>query len=116
MPDQPSITIDRTALQPRLRRLNTALADLGLLREVGAGWATVGQHGFEFGLLADDSIDRLVCLLEDLAAAVGSSVGDPCITLADTTPRPRRLITAAVFIAPSQPPTHMSSVHPVVPV
>jgi hypothetical protein len=97
----------RNDLQPRLRRFQRALADLGLLDIVGTEFATIEANGFGFGEVTDRQFDRLVCSLEDLARGV----------IADA-PQLSRAQIALDFDAVRPPallPTFTSSVHMVVP-
>ena len=53
-------------VEPQLRRFARALADLGA--PVPADWATQHDDKVEFAPLTPKAFDRLLCLLEDLAA------------------------------------------------
>lgn len=98
---------DRSVLAPRLRRLQLALDDLGIARIVGDGWVVVGDTGFEFGALHDDTTDRLVRHVEDLARLHAASLpGD----LAGGDGRHGDAVAA-----PVAPPRRPSTIHLVVP-
>lgn len=93
------------SVEPQLRRFAQALADLGA--PVPDDWATQdGPDAVTFGALAPAQFDRLLCLLEDLAAGRALEVtvvrGGPSLLQTD----------APVW--PSAPPTS-SIVHMVVP-
>lgn len=54
-------------IEPRLRRFVRALTELGA--PVPADWATTADgESFDFTALTSKQFDRLVCLVEDLAA------------------------------------------------
>ena len=55
-----------TVIEPQLRRFRRAFTDVGL--PVPGDWATPNaEGGFDFGSLTAKQLDRLICLLEDIA-------------------------------------------------
>ena len=91
-------------IEPQLRRFARALGDLGL--PVPADWATQDDlETVHFGDLTARQFDRLVCLLEDLAA------GRP-VTVVRGGPT---LFSAGTPAGPVSPPAAPSTVHIVVP-
>ena len=93
-------------IEPQLRRFARAMADLGA--PVPSDWATQadGTEAVEFGTLTPKQFDRLLCLMEDLAA--GRSV-----TVTVTRGGPS-LFHPGAASGPVAPPTP-SSVHMVMP-
>ena len=61
-------TLDQiNRVEPQLRRFNRSISDLGL--PVPADWVTANPDGtFSFASLTAAQFNRLVCLLEDIAA------------------------------------------------
>lgn len=58
--------VTATVIEPQLRRLRRALTDVGM--PVPVEWATPNaEGGFDFGSLTATQLDRLICLLEDIA-------------------------------------------------
>lgn len=54
-------------IEPRMRRLQRALGDLGL--PVPADWVTPNDDGtVDFSTLSERQFDQLLCLFEDIAA------------------------------------------------
>ena len=91
-------------IEPQLRRFARALGDLGL--PVPADWATQDDlETVRFGDLTARQFDRLLCMLEDLAAGRAITVvrGGPT------------LFSAGTPAGPVAPPPAPSSVHIVVP-
>lgn len=93
-------------IEPQLRRFARALGDLGL--PVPADWATQDHlDTVQFGDLTARQFDRLVCLLEDLAA--GRNVH---VTVVRGGPS---LFSAGSPAGPVAPPSAPSTVHIQVP-
>jgi hypothetical protein len=53
-------------IEPQLRRFARAMADIGA--PVPADWATQEGDTVDFGSLTPKQFDRLICLMEDIAA------------------------------------------------